>query len=216
MVFGMARISPADFIGTRVRFQRLSDAQLFNGWVDDFRGNILAIQTADNLVDDAGARFSFEAFGLGVTAVFEAKLALVAQSRSPQTDGALALASSETWSTVHFRVEGSLRCVSSDESFRIRVNDMSANLVTPNGEEEVKLIDVGPVGFGALASQPYEPGTIVGFYLNTPAGRVVGQAEVRYCRAGETDTGFYRVGFQLARMPRLDGPRWERFVREIA
>ncbi len=212
----MARISPADFIGTRVRFQRLSDAQLFNGWVDDFRGSILAVQTVESLVDDAGAKFSFEAFGLGVTAVFEAKLALVAHSRVPVTDGALALASSEGWTTIHFKVEGSLRCVSSDESFRIRVNDMSANLVTPSGEEEVKLIDVGPVGFGALTSQPYEPGTILGFYLQTPAGRVVGQAEVRYCRAGDSDAGTYRVGFQLARMPRLDGPRWERFVRELA
>lgn len=212
----MARISPGDFIGTRVRFQRLTDAQIFNGWVDDFRGNILAVQTPENFVDDAGARFSFEAFGLGVTAVFEAKLALVAQSSVPVTDGALALAPVQRWTTVHFKVEGSLRCVCSDESFRIRVNDMTANLVTPNGEEEVKLIDVGPVGFGAQTSQPYEPGTIVGFYLTTPVGRVVGQAEVRYCRATDDTDGSYRVGFQLARMPRLDGPRWERFVREIA
>lgn len=214
----MGKISPGDFIGTRVRFQRLTDARLFNGWLDDFRGNLLAVQTVDDLTDDVGARFSFEAFGLGVTAVFEAKLALVAQrpSQSPAVEGALALSTSPGWTTLHFRVEGPLRCVTSEESFRVRVQDMGATLVTPHGEEQVRIIDVGPKGFGAVTSQPYEPGSLVGFVVQTAGGRVVGQAEIRYCRETSGPDGPYRIGAQLARMPRLDGPRWDRFVRELA
>jgi hypothetical protein len=213
----MARISPADFIGTRVRFQRLTDARLFNGWLDDFRGNVLAVQTVEDLADDVGAKFSFEAFGLGVTAIFEARLALIAQRPAVQdvTDGSLAVARLDGWSTLHFKVEGSLRCVTSEESFRVRVQDMNATLVSRDGEEQVRLIDVGPMGFGAATSQPYEPGSLVGFVVHTGSGRVVGQAEIRYCRETTGADGPYRVGAQLARMPRLDGPRWERFVRDL-
>jgi hypothetical protein len=214
----MGKISPGDFIGTRVRFQRLTDARLFNGWLDDFRGSMLTVQTVDDLTDDVGARFNFEAFGLGVTAVFEAKLALVAQRpvHTAGVEGALALSQAPGWTTLHFRVEGSLRCVTSEESFRIRVQEMVATLVTPHGEEQVRLIDVGPKGFGAVTSQPYEPGSLVGFLVQTASGRIVGQAEVRYCRESAGQDGPYRIGVQLARMPRLDGPRWDRFVRELA
>lgn len=214
----MGKISPGDFIGTRVRFQRLTDARLFNGWLDDFRGTMLSVQTVEDLTDDVGARFSFEAFGLGVTAVFEAKLALVAQkpARAPEVEGALAICHAPGWTTLHFRLEGSLRCVTSDESFRIRVQEMAATLVTPHGEEQVRLIDVGPKGFGAVTSQPYEPGSLVGFVVQTATGRIVGQAEIRYCRESSGQDGPYRIGVLLTRMPRLDGPRWDRFVRELA
>ena len=59
----MSRINTRDFVGTRARFQRLRDARLFNGWIENFFGSKVEVTTSTEFPVEIGDEFRFEGFG---------------------------------------------------------------------------------------------------------------------------------------------------------
>ncbi|MFX8731524.1 hypothetical protein ABTM48_20090, partial [Acinetobacter baumannii] len=65
----MAKINPRDFIGTRCRLQRLRDAKVLNGWIEDFLSSSVDVATASELNLRVGEEFRFEGFGHHISVV---------------------------------------------------------------------------------------------------------------------------------------------------
>lgn len=59
---------------TRARFQRLSDAKLFSGWVRNFGKHSILVVTPKDVECAAGEEFMFQVYGPGKVAVFRAVL----------------------------------------------------------------------------------------------------------------------------------------------
>ncbi len=217
----MARISAKDFVGTRARFQRLSDAKIFNGWVDQFYGNTVIVTTSADAPVELGDEFRVEGFGNQISVVFNAKLSSADGVTSllhaaAAVDGSSARMLEPLKSTLKMVVTSPVRYSASQESVRYQVEGMFTGIAV-NGEViSAFTVDVAPNGIGAVCKTEIEPGSATTIAIQTGLGPVKAEAVVRYCRAEKDREGYFRIGLMFTNMGRIERPRWERFVRELA
>src|SRR5690242_8609715 len=65
------------FTNTRTRFQRISDAKLFSGWIRKFGRSMFMVTLSREAAVSPGEEFAFQAFGHGTLGVFRGILTLV-------------------------------------------------------------------------------------------------------------------------------------------
>ena len=183
-----------DFINTRARLQRLSDAKFFAGWVKEFNTGsiILGLSTAAEL--NPGDEFMFEVHGQNAVAIFPAHLSIVSGDE------------------YLFAIPKPLRIVGPTEEARVYVQDVSGILKGETMEVDVIVIDVSKKGAGVLAPLPLSAGERVTLTLETAQGPVNCTGEVRYCRPDAKMWGQYRAGVLLDDMGRIERARWARLV----
>lgn len=215
----MAKINPRDFIGTRCRLQRLRDAKVFNGWIEDFLGSSVDVTTSTEANLETGDEFRFEGFGHHISVVFNGRLTEHrddAQAWRAATYGSAARALDTSGTALRLAVSGPVRYSASPESVRMLCPDLATRIVFGSNEINGVSVDVGPNGVGVLATSEVDPGTTVAAFIETPAGRVTAQALVRYCRSQSGRPGHCRFGLMFTDMGRLDRPRWERFLKDLS
>jgi len=198
-----------DLVGARASFQRLRDAKILHGWVDGLDGNFVTLKANSAVVLAPGDRFAFRSSCLSGDVAFEATLR---QCGSDDGVTLLALASKGRTmldleeQTLVFEVDGRITSLPVSGDPRYLCLDGTACL----GDDgvEASLRDISPGGLGVLSPSPIRRGESVRISVFTTAGRVVGDAEVRYCRKVGESPEAYRIGLKLGELDRVNRARW--------
>ena len=196
------------FANARARFQRLSDAKLFNGWVSALTGKNVIVAAEEGAKVQLGQTFRFQVFGSGATAVFDARLETI-------SDRLLA-----------FALSTPIRAVPSSEDMRMRTRNLSALLLDitegepANGDDdmavamtEARVVDVSGKGLGLHISRAYKKGAKVKVVIDTPWGQTECTGEVRYSKP---EAQGFRVGLLIVEIDRLNQGRFARLLQTTA
>ncbi|MFM9873026.1 MAG: PilZ domain-containing protein [Fimbriimonadaceae bacterium] len=216
----MAKISAQDFVGTRARFQRIGDAKLFAGWIEDFFGNKVVISTNTNHLVNIGDEFRFEGFGNRIAVVFNAKLDAVAkldmanESVLTEVEGTNAKILEAKRVKLELQVCSPVRFSASHENLRMLSPDIFT--VLNEGAEQVEgfMIDIAKQGIGFVSKKKVKPKEYVEVRMETRIGTIEAKGNIRYCLPDKDRTGFYRVGIMFTDMDRVNRPRWTRFLSQ--
>ncbi len=216
----MARITHLDFIGTRARLQRLHDAKILNGWINNFNETIVDITTTTVSVLNKGDQFQVEGYGNMISVSFSAVLGEI---EVIQSGPKLELASDIQPSmrnpvkvALKMKIATQVRFGASTESMRVRVNDLLAQITYKGARLDATVVDVGKNGVGLVAPAKLEQGHTVSLNVLTSLGPISTTAEVRYCREEPDKPNYYRVGLMFLEMGRVERPKWEQFVKKGA
>lgn len=176
--------------GTRVRFQRLSDAKLFAGWVSGISEHHISIRSSGPTPVSPGDRFMVEVFGHGRNLQFEATLASALEE------------------ALELEVAGAMRETVSQEPVRVAVADLPCTLTWPGGQTNAEVVDISLAGLGLNSREEVPRGTKVGLEVRLPAGTVQCDGEIRYCRADKERGSSYRLGVLITYIDRINRARW--------
>jgi hypothetical protein len=205
----MGRKPFENFAHQRARLQRLSDARFFSGWL--FSGNA---ERLEMVVQGASAIAHGDAFfchlsGGDQDAYFTAAVeATGAATPSAELGGEARLC--------RLKVLGKIEYRGSVEEVRRLAQGVSIRLLTPSGRLETAVADVSPSGVGVLVAQELPKGAEVDLELDLPTGSFRCSGKVIYCRKLKGLTGFYRVGFSLGQLDRLNRNHWNRLFSQVA
>lgn len=217
----MSRISPHDFVGTRARFQRLRDAKLFTGWIEDFKDNIVTISTNTNHAVQIGDEFRFEGFGPQVAVVFNAKLEsigeldLATQGLITTVEGTNARIVEAKRVKLELFVSSPVRFSASTENLRMQADNTSTVLSFPGGQVAGFTIDIAKQGIGFICQKPLKAQQLVHVRIETKIGPIDAEGCVRYCVPDKDRVGMLRVGVMFTDMDRVNKPRWDRFLSAV-
>lgn len=186
------------FTNTRTRFQRLSDAKLFSGWVRSFNRSGLVVSIAKEAVVGVGEVFMFQVFGHESLAMFKATLALTMDEE------------------LTFAVMGPMQLLKSSEEMRILVEGLTGSISFEGSETDVLFVDVSSNGAGLVSPEPLPKDAVVEVRIDSPQGTVVFEGRVRYCKALENTREQFRIGLQIQPQTRIDSARWAKVIGEAA
>lgn len=216
----MARIAPKDYIGTRVRLYRLSDARIFSGWIRSFFGNQVGIDLDAKVPVEINDLFRIEAHGRRSSVQFEASLLAVeafdiaASGVVEVIKGSNARIIEAHTVSVTVCIQGQMRYTPSTQTFRVRIANVEVSLTRDSQHADGILVDASEGGLAAVCPVQPPVGAEVDFKAQTSLGLVCGKAVVRNVRPSAERPGFFRIGLEIVRLGRLDLPRWHRFVQE--
>lgn len=182
------------FLNTRSRFQRISDARFFAGWVRELNASSIILTIAEPGDMQPGDEFMFQLNGRDSGALFPATLAM---------------SSGEDYL---FNIPEPLRLTTPCEEARVYVQDVSGILHGDSRELDVIILDVSRKGAGVLTPLPVSAGERVVLTIDTPGGSVNCAGEVRYCRNDAKVKGHFRAGIMLDDMGRIERARWARLI----
>lgn len=212
----MSRISPRDFVGTRTRFQRLKDARIFNGWIEQFYEKSVEISISGTTPLMVGEEFRFEGFGNHISVVFNGQIDTMEMlDVAPIVDGSNAVVAKAQKLMFMASITSPIRFAASPETIRIQVPNITGAVTQDDTTTEVCVIDVGPNGVGISSPLAYEPGANVAVVLHMSMGEVAALANVRYCREDPERPGWFRCGLMFLDMGRVEKPRWERYIKGL-
>jgi hypothetical protein len=206
------------FINTRTRFQRISDARLFSGWVSFLSSKVAVVSVEDDVTVQSGQKFLFQVFGRDATATFEARLEVAS--------GTL----------LAFALTSSIRNSAGGEEMRLRVQRMTAQIfsgpepsedcgeaknelrelqlgVVPELLGEAQVVDISAKGLGMVANRAFAKEDRLSLMLDTSWGITECKVQVRYCKP--SGKGF-RIGVQILEMDRLNTGRYSRLLQSAA
>lgn len=216
----MARVTAQDFVGTRARFQRLSDAKIFNGWIERIFGNKIELSTRTDSTVAAGDQFRVEAFGHFISMVFTAELEetevydVISQNYAALEEGGTATVQT-TRLTFQMGVKSSVRFSASSEPVRVQVPELPICLNQGETNIDGIVVDVAPNGMGVVSPERFEVDQQLEICMETSHGEIKGTCNVRYCKPDIDRDGFYRTGLMFVDLGRIERPRWERFLKQI-
>jgi hypothetical protein len=204
------------FVNTRARFQRISDAKLFNGWVNTLSTKTTIVSVNEPIRAQPGQIFRFEVYGKGAIAVFEARLEIAS--------GTL----------IAFGICSQIRAMPSKEDMRQRTQNLTALLYRAPDPEvldsrpdnrpldisataqpitEAQVVDVSTRGVGILSTFEFDRGEMLRLVINTQWGPADCLVEVRYCKPeGER----FRIGLLVQSMDRLSQGIYTRLTGRMA
>ncbi|HVL39138.1 MAG TPA: PilZ domain-containing protein [Fimbriimonadaceae bacterium] len=203
-VLGMQYWTTEEFIDGRVRFQRLSDAKFFNGWVEDFRGTVLTVEAADEFSLLPSDKFAFQLYGRKRDAIFmgEALRASSGEATVGRSKGHL----------YRFRITGDMTFSKSAENARFLARGARATVEHQEQVQDALVLDYSASGLGMLCPKSLPREGVVA--INMAIGGVEMQcvAQVRYSRP--TEGGQFRTGFKILRFAASSQERWDRLVQQ--
>lgn len=207
-----------ELVGSRTRFQRITDASVNYGWLTRVEELSLTVTSDSEDCLEQGERFLFEVVGGGCRALFHAKLREfggigepLATEEAEPTEGegqpVVKVANAE----LRFSIESQVLFTKSDESPRRLADGMRLTLQDGDQEIEADVIDMSVGGIGIATDKPLHRGAIVMLRLDSPSGEIEGAGEVRYCKQAKGGERGYRIGLKFTELGRLDRPKWTRF-----
>ncbi len=217
----MSKISAQDFVGTRARFQRLGDAKLFTGWIEDFFGNKVVISTSTSHAVQIGDEFRFEGFGNRIAVVFSARLESVVQldlgkdSIVTEVEGTAARIIEAKRVRLELQVSSPVRYSASHENVRMLAPEVFTVLNEGENQVEGFMIDIAKQGIGFVSKKKVKPKEYVEVRMETRIGPIVAKGNIRYCTPDKDRNGYYRTGIMFTDMDRMNRPRWARFISQM-
>ncbi len=205
-----------EFVGTRVRLQRLSDAKMFSGWIESFVGESLRINLSTDKPIAAGEAFHLQGVGptgsmtcqchviesAGLDASRIVSSRATAQKLSPQT-------------RVSLKVSSAINVVPAKEEVRHRISDVIFAIWHEDEQITAMAVDGSHGGVGAICKHAMPSGKTCKIAIPTDFGEVTGNATLRYCRPIPGDEELYRLGFMFEDLDRINRSKWERFLKSL-
>lgn len=182
----------SSFLGTRARFQRLTDAKFFSGWVRDLTNGDVRLAVKGEIAVTPGEPFVVQLFGKGQTAILKCKLTMVVGDQ------------------LGFIITSPAKIMASTENARTATQGMKAMVTSGDQQIEAAVLDVSATGVGLLMPNSLERGTTIMLQMDSPSGVVAATGEVRYSRQDPNYGDQYRTGIQLKELGRVDQARWNR------
>lgn len=217
----MSRISPKDFVGTRCRFQRLRDAKIFNGWINNYFGNEVVLATSTDSAVQIGDEFRVEGYGNQISVVFNAilkevsTLDLTTSAKVSEIGGNATFIEAKQVAFV-LDVVGVVRFSASQEPVRLKVSDLEVELTISGKKISGFAVDISNMGAGVVVTQEVPKGSVFELQLHSPFGVVTAVGGVRYCRPDPDRPQHFRIGLLFTDLGRIERPRWERLHKEGA
>ncbi|MBX3120314.1 MAG: PilZ domain-containing protein [Fimbriimonadaceae bacterium] len=219
----MAASSPRDFNGVRTRYQRLGDCRFFTGWVQNFMGNNIVVQSSTDVVLTPGQEFLFQIFGANAMAIFTARLRavdsidMVKNAEFVFVEGTNAQVMSVTEMDFDFEITSQIRYSRATESVRRLVTTTCATItIEDQSPIEVMVADVAYEGIGFLSGEKFEPGAKCTVEIFSEYGVISAEGEIRYSRPDPRNLQTFRTGIQFAEMSRIDEAKWRRLMPRAA
>jgi hypothetical protein len=179
---------------TRARFQRLSDAKLFSGWVRTFDNDSIIVVSNNDTQCKPGDEFVFQVYGPGKVFLFRGLL-------EAQYGRELSL-----------KVSSTVQQTAAKEEMRLLTDGVSGTLIGEGQEVEVMVLDISAGGAGVVTAFYLSKDTPVELHLASPAGPIAVKGEVKNCREAEGMRSQYRVGISITPVTRIDSARWNQML----
>lgn len=218
----MASSSFADISGTRCRFQRLSDAKFFNGWILSLTEKAAQVTVCTDIELGVGQSFMFEGVTKKNRVTFEGVLAGVGKmdesasyrvTNLPGTNFQLMEAQKALYV---FKVTSEVRFAPSSEAVRIKVDDMAVDIEWEGESFRCVAVDIADKGVGVVMPEPIQKGESVEVTLDTMFGPVGAVCKVCYCQPCKERIGWYRAGLMFTEIQRLNAQRWRHLMEKAA
>ncbi|MBV6457954.1 MAG: hypothetical protein HONBIEJF_01074 [Fimbriimonadaceae bacterium] len=208
----MAKESLKRLIGSRTRFQRFSDARIFNGWVISLNQKQVRVRFDNHQSFAVGQPFSFHIFGGSSDATFEAVLAEFDDGEVTRNlvfnsvDGKQQVAVAELAAT--FAIYSSLRFSPGLESRRVAAEDFEVVVIHDESEIEANPKDKSASGLGLLMRRELPLGEKVSVRMRMGTLTLEVEARVRSCRASGVLDQPFRIGLVFVNPDRIFTGRW--------
>ncbi len=163
---------------TRARFQRLSDAKLFAGWVRIFDKHTIVVLSNTTAPCKPGDQFMFQVYGPGKVVLFKAGV------------------QAQYGHEISFSILSEMQYAPAKEEMRVLAEGTTGVLKGDGHEMEVMLIDISPKGAAVISAIFFSKETPVELLVASPAGPINLKGHVRNCREAEGMRSQYRVGIE--------------------
>lgn len=190
-----------DIVGTRARFQRLSDSTVLYGWITEFGHDHVSVAVPARLFLQPGDRFVFQVHTTSATVRFIADYS----GLGPVPEEA-PIADFECVQL--FKVLGRIEQGPAQEEGRLRLNNRPVEIAWDDKNIDGQLYDISPTGAGVITSQALESGIKVRVTVKDQARAITVEAEVRYSTSVEGQSELYRIGLKLVESSRLASAQW--------
>ncbi|MBA4294170.1 hypothetical protein C0431_14505 [bacterium] len=218
----MATISAASFVGTRTRFQRLRDAKIFSGWIENCDGDLITLSTNTQAAVQIGDVFRIEGYGHKVSMIVNAEMVRVGQL-DLTADGIVAGIQGTKSSVIEakrvtflLRMSGPARFAASMENVRIKTPPLPVMVKSSQGEIQGYSLDVSMQGLGFTTAAVLSADEDVEAAIQTKYGMLSFRGNVRYCTSDRDRDGMHRCGIHLDPLERTISPKWEMLVENPA
>ncbi|MEQ1821033.1 MAG: PilZ domain-containing protein [Fimbriimonadaceae bacterium] len=194
--------SPSLYLNTRCTFQRIKDARIFHGWVESLDEREITLRVGGDAVLTEGDEFVFQVFGLGQNLKFLGRL-------TTRLSGTLVLGDDSSVSLCMFAILGEIKIIAGDDSARMSNQGMFALIKVDDvliDQNPIEIADVSKGGLGVVLPVELPKGTRAMFQISSIVGEINLEAQVMNVRPATT--GFFRHGFAIREMSRIDGLRW--------
>jgi hypothetical protein len=209
----MGRVPHSEFTNSRARFQRLSDQEIYGGWVQTMRNDHVVIIAEDNISLEATERFLFQVQGPSADAYFIATSTGNAIGTAPYVHGTTAVQLVELPALRYeFRLITQIQLRDAKQAARKAVETMIAHVSIGGKTSEVLVADASAGGMGIIAWEEVQQGDIVKVEIKTTAMQATFMAEVRHCRPEQRILGAYRVGLHFQKPDRLSLMAWRKLT----
>lgn len=206
-----------EFVGTRVRLQRVSDAKMFSGWIEAFVGESLRVNLTTDKPVTAGEDFHLQ--GVGPTGSMTCQCQVIESVRLDASRIASPRATAQKISPqtrVSLKVRSSISVAPAKEEVRHRVSDVIFAVWHEEEQFSAMAVDGSQGGIGAISQVAMPSGTAVKIAFPTDYGEVTATATLRYCRPIPGQEGLYRLGFMFGDLDRINRSKWERFLKSLS
>lgn len=217
----MGRIAVDDFIGTRTRFQRVGDAKVFAGWLEEFAGNDVCVCAYNSDPVNIDEEFLFSAQGKGYKACFFGKLRRV-QPLELSSEGliipikgskALLVESSKVRLAV--AINSNVLFRGSNEGVRILYPDVPVSLAKDNAVLQTTTCNVSENGMCLLGDRLLGEGEVFDAAVSMPDALIALRVECRYSQPEPDRPGVFRSGFRIESAERINRSRWNKLIEQL-
>ncbi len=174
--------------------QRLSDAEIFSGWVVDALADTLHVRVRGSAVPRPGDEVYVELNSPTVKAA--AHLTVLAV-----TDCVVAL-----------RIVRGVTVEARLEEPRFLREGAACRLCCKGHQIQARIVDTSEQGLGLIADASLDVGAAIEMHLTTAKNKMVLGGDVRYCHADPDAEGKFRVGVQLQYMSGHERELWSQFA----
>lgn len=196
MTLRALRMKVENFIGTRVRCQRLSDMKLLSGWLVSMKDLHVRVQINHPNIASPGQELFLEAAGDGE------KLCMRVRVCNVTGDFADLILLNEPQLLPH-----------SDE-VRILLERIPIQIRAGWYEVQGEILDVSLSGVAVQTSVELDVDVICQLTLTTRQGIIRIKGVVVYSRPQPGNAGFFRTGFQLMESDPVTDSQWSRLLSE--
>jgi len=212
----MGRVPYSEFIGSRARFQRLSDQRVFAGWLQRL-DNCQALVTAEEPLSlDDGERFLFQVQGPSADAYFIAGSSGIPATQTTYVHGATAKQLVELAAlNYEFSLVTQVQMRDAQQQARKAIETTVAKLQACGRTSEVLIADASGDGMGVIAWEELKKGDVVQVEIKFKNFQSSFQCDVRHCRPEQRLIGAYRVGLQFRNADRIGLVSWRNLINPL-
>lgn len=209
----MGRVPYSEFVGSRARFQRLSDQRVFSGWLKSMKNDRAILTAEEYLPVGQSERFLFQVQGPSADAYFIAAGSEVPVTTTPYVQGAAAQQIVNLAAlTYEFCLVTQIQMRDAQQHARKSVRTMAASLQACGRTSDLLIADASSGGMGVIAWEEVMKGDVVRVELDCEALKASFMCEVRHCRPEQRLIGAYRVGLQFKNPDRISLVSWRKLI----